>query len=250
MPVGSTVAFTPRRIATPTGPISRASQAHVVGADGVVVGDRARPPRHRVGRRGLGREPARQRVVALLRRDGEVERAARSRRRGTRGRARACPRPRLASSAAFTSAYSRSVLGPEGRRLQRLDQDADVEHRVAEVRRVEPPLEPRLAALLAQRLAAEVGQHRGDRGARRAAIDVALVADDHQAARRALAADVGLAGQVERRLGLVGEPDDRGQQLVLREVAHRGLTGGEGLEAPRLVGRLGRRPRGPARSPR
>ncbi len=70
----------------------------------------------------------------------------------------------------------------------------------------------------------------------------AFVAGDHQAPRVLGAADRRRVGQVDRGLGLVGEPDDRGQQARLGEGAHRFGAGVEARPPPALVRRHGGRP--------
>ena len=64
---------------------------------------------------------------------------------------------------------------------------------------------------------------------------VALVAGDHQAAARGLAADLAGVGEVDRGLGLVGEPQHGRQQPGLGQGAHRGRTVDERRPAPALV---------------
>ena len=128
-------------------------------------------------------------------------------------------------------------VGPERRGLEGLDEDADVEQRVAQVRRVEPAVRPGLARAVALGAAAEGGQRLGHGGP--AGLDLrggALVTHDHQAGAlgAALADGVG-AGEVDRGLGLVREPQDGGQQALLRQVAHRVAALGERRPAPALV---------------
>ena len=83
---------------------------------------------------------------------------------------------------------------------------------------------------------AEVGQQRGDGalpGVDRGPLT--LVAGDHQAARVRVAPDRGRVGQVDRGLGLVGEPEHGRKQPRLGQGAHRGGTVGERRPAPALV---------------
>ena len=67
-----------------------------------------------------------------------------------------------------------------------------------------------------------------------------LVAGDHQAALAGPADRRGV-GEVDRRLRLVGEPDDGGQQAALGEGAHRVGAGVERRPPPPFVRRLGGR---------
>ena len=130
----------------------------------------------------------------------------------------------------------RLAVGPERRRLERLDQDADVEHRVAEVRRVEAAVRPGLAGAFADRRTAQAGEQRGDRGALR--LDRgwgALVAGDHQAAAGRLSADLVGAREIDRGLGLVGEAEDGRQHPGLGQRPHRVGTDRERRPAPPLV---------------
>ncbi len=125
---------------------------------------------------------------------------------------------------------------PVRRGLERLDQHPDVEHRVSQVRRVEAPGGPGSPGLLADALATELREHRRHRGTPRGhRRGGPLVAGDHQAPTGRAPADRLGVGQVDGRLGLVGEAQHGRQELGLGELTDRVGTGVEGRPAPALV---------------
>ena len=148
------------------------------------------------------------------------------------------PSPSEVVSALADRVVHPAQVGPERHRLQRLHEHADVEQRVAQVGAVEAAVGP--AGLLAEGRAPETGEQGGAGGALRVdRLLGALVAGHHQAAtgrlRLLLATDLGGIGEVDRRLGLVGETQHGREHTRLRERAHRGGAAVEGVPAPGLV---------------
>ena len=170
MPAGSQRCLTARRSSTPSLPSSRLQPRHVVAPDRVVVGDRRAGGGDRVARRALGGAPLSGRVAAVPAREhGEVERGAVGIEVGDvaaddRRRRREGLRQRVANGA-----VQRGEPGPRGGGLERLDQRAAVQQRVAQVRGGEARRPPCLARAAPQRQRARRAQR--PRGGRAAAGD-------------------------------------------------------------------------------
>ncbi len=214
----------------------------MLGADGVMMGDRPAPVDDRAGGRGLHPPPAHHRFVELGTHDGEVQR--RAGRVDVRDVAHDHPGHILGGQRRGDRVPHPGVQAGQGRpepgRLQGLGEHPGVQQGVAQVRAVKAAAQPLGAGIVPQRgrpggtqQLADLGPARGDPAG------PALVPDDQMAA-----AGGGRAGAAEpgRGLHLVRQARDRRQQIPLRQDAqHRGRAG-EARQAPALVvDRLGQR---------